>query len=177
MRYVIHSQPPKVTPLTIWNGWVISPHTLLGMWLFIYVGFNLPRVTKGASVVFLLDLDHPYDIWFNANMNRNGFLYTSQFFIMHTFWWRVVILNTLTTHNRKHDIICLSSESVTLTAPKLPCTEQLQIKSTISVDHLPEILFIRDSDIPSCMMWLTVDCLVGRICTYGTGSLSLCAGS
>ena len=40
MELLIHSQTSVVQPLKFGNGWVISSHTLLGMWLLI-LGFKL----------------------------------------------------------------------------------------------------------------------------------------
>ena len=38
MKSIIHSQTSRVHPLESGNGWLISTHTLLGMWLLIYAG-------------------------------------------------------------------------------------------------------------------------------------------
>ena len=38
--------PSTVQPLKFGNRWVISSHTLLGMWLLIYGGLKLNHVSK-----------------------------------------------------------------------------------------------------------------------------------
>ena len=38
MKLLIHSQTSTVQPLKFGNGWAISSHILLGMWLLIHAG-------------------------------------------------------------------------------------------------------------------------------------------
>ena len=52
MKLLIHSQTSTVAPLKFENGWIISSHTFLGMWLLIHFGIKLnlrySRVDHGS---------------------------------------------------------------------------------------------------------------------------------
>ena len=41
MKFLIRSQKSTVAPLMLRNGWVISPHTLLGTWLLVHDGIKV----------------------------------------------------------------------------------------------------------------------------------------
>ena len=46
MKLLIHTQTSTVQPLKIGNEYVISSHTLSGMWLLIHAGIKVNHVSK-----------------------------------------------------------------------------------------------------------------------------------
>ena len=48
---ITHQLPnPMVQTLRTENAWVISSHTLRGMWLLIHAGIKIIHVSKGAQI-------------------------------------------------------------------------------------------------------------------------------